>query len=329
MSAGNNNRLLSVIVPVYNAEKYLDRCVESILSQTYKSIELILIDDGSQDNSPSLCDFWVKKDKRVSAYHIQNGGPSRARNFGMRVANGRFIAFADADDFLNQEMYEKLISNMLDKNSDMAVCKWAIHDLDTGKIEIAEIGSPDVIEAARLKDVIVSDEIAGGGGYPWNRVIDLKAVSDHLEQPIEFREDLKVYEDKIWLLELLDHMKDVVLVDYIGYHYEVHKTSLSHRSYSGRVKDLLSAWDKTEECFKGNLPEKANEFRAFWIFTYFWKIKKEKNYLLLKKLWPEQRKIAKRVLKLTDIRKIVQFIILDLISIFYVGKENSLCSRKL
>lgn len=320
MSVRENNRLLSIIVPVYNAEKYLDHCVGSILEQTYRDLELILVDDGSEDDSARLCDAWAKKDKRVVVCHIPNGGPSHARNYGLHVANGRFIAFVDADDFLNSKMYEKLIASMLDKKCDMAICRWVLHDLDTGTTELAEIGAPALLEAAKLKEIIVSDEIAGGGGYPWNRVIDWNAVSARMEHKIEFREDLRVYEDKIWILEVLDQMNQVALVDYVGYHYEVHKTSLSHRSYAGRVRDMLVAWKIMEECFGGKLPEKASMFRAFWTFTYFWKIKKEKKYFLIKELWSEQRNIAKKVLKWNDVRKIVQFVILDLISIFYIGK---------
>lgn len=324
MCVDDNNQLLSVIVPVYNAEKYLGRCVESILKQTYRNIELILIDDGSNDNSPILCDNWAKKDERVSAFHIQNGGPSSARNFGLKLSKGRFVAFVDADDFLNEDMYETLINSLITTDSEMAICKWAVHDLDTGRTEIPNIGKIGSITTSKLKELIVADDVDGGGGYPWNRVIDLRRILNRKGEEIAFREDISVYEDKIWVLEVLDYTRKAIVLDFVGYNYEVHSSSLSQRSYAGKLRDFLSAWEIIEEeCFYGSLPISAKKFRAFWIFTYFWKIKKESQYELIKELWPEQRRKAKQILKLTDMRKIAQFIVLDLISFFYKRKLES------
>lgn len=93
---------ISVIVPVYKAEQYLDRCVKSILEQTYQNFELILVDDGSPDNSPSLCDEWAKNDNHIYVIHKENGGASSARNAGLKIAKGRWIAFADSDDWLDR-----------------------------------------------------------------------------------------------------------------------------------------------------------------------------------------------------------------------------------
>lgn len=105
---------ISVIVPVYNAEKYLDRCVESIVAQTYKNLEIILVDDGSTDNSPAICDAWAKKDSRIRVIHKKNGGVSSARNAGLDACTGDYIGFADADDWMEPDMYEVLIGNAKD-----------------------------------------------------------------------------------------------------------------------------------------------------------------------------------------------------------------------
>ena len=116
------NELISVVVPVYNVEKYLDKCVESILGQTYKKIEIILVDDGSTDNSGIKCDEWSKKDDRISVIHKKNGGLSDARNVGMNVANGEYIAFIDSDDFLDLEYLEKLYNFVVEEKADIGVC---------------------------------------------------------------------------------------------------------------------------------------------------------------------------------------------------------------
>lgn len=110
--------MLSIIVPIYNSAKYLEQCIESILDQTLKDIELILVDDGSTDNSASICEKYVKKDSRVSSYHIKHGGPFLARRYGILIAKGDYITFVDSDDFIEKESYNRAIDDMT-KNVDV------------------------------------------------------------------------------------------------------------------------------------------------------------------------------------------------------------------
>lgn len=112
---------ISVIVPVYESEKYLDRCVQSILNQTYQDFELILVDDGSPDNSPLLCDKWAENDSRVYVIHKENGGASSARNAGLKIAKGRWIAFADSDDWLDRTALKTLYDLANQYNVPMAI----------------------------------------------------------------------------------------------------------------------------------------------------------------------------------------------------------------
>ena len=100
------NDLISVIVPVYNVEKYLNKCIESIVNQTYTNLEIILVDDGSPDNCPNICDEWAKKDSRIKVIHQRNSGGGAARNIGLDNANGSMISFIDSDDFISTDMYE-------------------------------------------------------------------------------------------------------------------------------------------------------------------------------------------------------------------------------
>lgn len=102
-------KLLSVIIPIYNVEPYLDRCMESIVNQTYKNLEIIMVDDGSPDNCPELCDQWQRKDVRIKVIHKKNGGLSDARNAGLDIASGEYIAFVDSDDFVDLDMYRSMI----------------------------------------------------------------------------------------------------------------------------------------------------------------------------------------------------------------------------
>ena len=119
----SNNPLITVIVPVYNVEKYLTRCVDSIINQTYKNLEIILVDDGSTDSSPAICDNYAKKDSRINVIHKQNNGASSARNAALDIASGDYIGFVDSDDYINRDMYASLFDSIVDSGSDMAICE--------------------------------------------------------------------------------------------------------------------------------------------------------------------------------------------------------------
>ena len=114
--------LISVIVPVYNVERYIEKCITSIISQTYTNLEIIVVDDGSTDKSGLLCDEWQAKDSRIKTIHKVNGGLSSARNTGMNIAQGKYIAFIDSDDYIDNTMVEQLWINIKDSNAQIAIC---------------------------------------------------------------------------------------------------------------------------------------------------------------------------------------------------------------
>ena len=114
--------LISVIVPVYRTEAYLDRCIESIVDQTYTNLEIILVDDGSPDRCPQMCDEWARRDTRIRVIHKKNGGLSDARNAGMAAATGEYIGFVDSDDWIKPDMFRLLYEKMEQMQSDIAAC---------------------------------------------------------------------------------------------------------------------------------------------------------------------------------------------------------------
>ena len=128
---------ISVIVPVYNAEEYIEKCVSSIMNQTYKNLEIILINDGSTDNSGKMCDRYVKKDKRVVVLHKDNGGISSVRNTGIELATGDYIAFVDADDWISEDAFEYLIKNAKKYKADITCCR-SYHVVKERKIFISD-----------------------------------------------------------------------------------------------------------------------------------------------------------------------------------------------
>lgn len=124
---------VSIIVPIYNVEKYLDRCMESLLNQTLKDIEIIMVDDGSPDNCPKMCDEYAKKDSRVKVIHKRNAGLGEARNSGLKIISGKFVAFVDSDDFVELDMYEKLYTAAENMKSDTVYCGFSKY-LSNGKL---------------------------------------------------------------------------------------------------------------------------------------------------------------------------------------------------
>ena len=124
---------VSIVVPIYNVEKYLKQCIESIINQTLQDIEIILVDDGSPDNCPQICDEYAKKDSRIKVVHKKNGGLSSARNAGIEVATGDFIGFVDSDDYIELDMYEKMYNIAKENHVDFVVSDY-YKVSDKGKI---------------------------------------------------------------------------------------------------------------------------------------------------------------------------------------------------
>lgn len=116
--------LISVIIPVYNVEQYLRRCLDSVVAQTYQNLEIICVDDGSVDHSGKICDQYAARDARIKVIHQENQGLSAARNRGLDAAEGEYIAFVDSDDYILEDMYKKMLDKLLDYNVDLCVCQW-------------------------------------------------------------------------------------------------------------------------------------------------------------------------------------------------------------
>ena len=126
---------ISIIVPVYNVEQYINRCIDSLLGQTLKDIEIILVDDGSPDQCPQICDEYARKDSRIKVIHKKNNGLGYARNSGLELATGEYIAFVDSDDYVNINMYEKLYNETINNNFDIVYCGFIVENKDKSTYE--------------------------------------------------------------------------------------------------------------------------------------------------------------------------------------------------
>ena len=138
-----NDDLISVIIPVYNIEKLLSKCIESVISQTYSNIEIILIDDGSTDSSGNICDEYLSKDSRIKVFHKKNGVLSSARNYGIKESTGNYLFFLDSDDFVDSNIIKKLYKNLIDTNSNISISN-RINYYDNGKKYVRFYNGNDV-----------------------------------------------------------------------------------------------------------------------------------------------------------------------------------------
>ena len=244
---------VSIIVPVYNAEKYLEECAASILNQTIKDIELILVDDGSTDSSPALCDSIAARDSRVKVIHKANGRASSARNAGIRAAGGEFVAFVDADDWISPEMYE----TMLAQGADVCLCDFVRFQGDREFPNTHNTVKPGFYDRAQMIRDIFPHLVMDGIEYPitisnWAMLIRRSILADNR---LFYREDIHISEDAPFGSEVL-YCADsfAYLKDHYFYYYRVTEGSAS-RSYKDWWWDSSLKINEEIENFFGNCPD--------------------------------------------------------------------------
>ena len=224
---------ISVIVPIYNVEKYLRKCLNSIISQTYKNIEIILVDDGSTDSSGKIIDEFKINDNRILVIHKQNGGLSDARNEGIKKASGKYIAFIDSDDFINEMMLEMLIKNIEKYNADISICSYEnIFDNDVcKKTNNNNLTCYNAQEA--LEDLLNNDKKITN--HAWNKLYK-KELFDEITYPKG-----RNFEDIATTYKLLEISKIIVYSDFVGYYYRQHQRSITGNINLKTMKDSVYA----------------------------------------------------------------------------------------
>jgi glycosyltransferase involved in cell wall biosynthesis len=186
--------LVSIIVPVYNSESYLVRCIESILNQSYTNIEVILVNDGSKDKSGDVCNYYESLDHRAVALHIENSGVSNARNVGLNKAVGQYIGFCDADDFFEPTMIEELLEQLIHTKSDIAICGYT-NVYESGKKLESLLGKDNTFNSEKLISFMISDDNIGG--FVWN-----KLFSSIMVKNVSFNEKLEICEDVNFIFDV-------------------------------------------------------------------------------------------------------------------------------
>ncbi|MEG0230122.1 MAG: glycosyltransferase family 2 protein [Oscillospiraceae bacterium] len=275
--------LISVIVPVYNVEKYIHKCVSSIINQTYKNLEIILVDDGSPDNCGEICDEYAKKDCRIKVIHKKNGGLSDARNAGIDSSNGDYIAFVDSDDYISQDMYQQLIPLLLQNNADVVM--FSVFDCYNDKVSRAYKKEDKVFicDGKECFKIILQGEL---GAFAWNRIYKKDLFND-----IKFKVG-KITEDAFFNAEVVQKI-NVAVINTKAYYYYVHReNSITTSNYSKKDLDTIEAYEFTFNIVKEKYPNLMKEayFRYYWSnFIVLDKMLRNKNF----KEIDEYRKIVK------------------------------------
>lgn len=227
--------LISIIVPIFNTEKYLERCLNSIINQTYKNIEVILIDDGSLDNSLKICYKYANIDRRVKVIHQQNSGPSKARNKGLKEVKGEYFICIDSDDWLEKEMIEILYNNLKKNNVDISICNYYIN-FETGLQEIKNsINEKNIIltNHKEMYEYLFSDNMFGG--YLWNKLIKTSIIKN--KDIVLFNEKIMIEEDVLFLIEVIKRCSKICYYPKkFLYHYFQRNNSIVRFKY--QLKDL-------------------------------------------------------------------------------------------
>ena len=230
---------VSVIVPVYNVEEYLDKCLSSLVNQTLKDIEIIVVNDGSKDNSQKIIDKYAKKYKCIKAYKKENGGVSSARNFGIKKATGEYIGFVDSDDWVEPDMYEKMYNKAVSKDFDIVLCDAKeIYNNHTKSIKITL--KNDINSKNELKPLLTKI-------YPvlWNKIYKNKIMN-----LIQFKKKVW-YEDVEYLYRLFPYINNVGMVDEEFYNYLQREGSIV-KTIDKRLYDYIDNWNTIIEFYKKN-----------------------------------------------------------------------------
>ena len=277
----SNKSLVSIIVPVYKAEKYIRQCVNSLLAQTYTNIEVILVDDGSPDNCGAICDEYAAKDSRVKVIHQQNGGVSVARQTGIDHATGEYSIHADPDDWVELNMIEELVAKAVADNADMVICDF-YRESKSDRIHVCQNPGDDLSSSAVLRKIL-SQQLHGSC---WNKLVNRSRIEGIGYTP----EDLCILEDELYNIRILARKIKVSYLPKALYHYRIdNENSLCNTISDKSFKLKVKAVSEIESFCLANVAGIA--------FLDFIPIKRNvlfdalrtKRYEALRELYPEQK----------------------------------------
>jgi len=241
---------VTVIVPVYNVEKYLPKCIESILTQSYNEIELILINDGSNDRSGNICDVYAAQDTRIKVIHQENRGLSGARNAGLDIAQGDYIGFVDSDDYVDPNMYTLMVQAIENSNADLVACTAVIVSESGRFIRNLTKKCKSISRLSRKEALLV---------FPSTNVISNSACdklfSASIIKNIKFDPKIRVSEDNPFVCEVLVNINSIILIPNQLYFYVMRKESITNSDFNSKNLDVIEAEKKCIKLYEKNQPD--------------------------------------------------------------------------
>lgn len=240
------NNKISIVVPIYKVEAYLDRCIKSIVSQSYQNLEIILVDDGSPDQCPQMCDMWAQKDERIKVVHKQNGGLSDARNAGIHVATGSVVGFVDSDDWLEKDFCKTLLTVMNANKCDIVSCKFKKRYFQDEIFKIKETGLITILDREQSMRALIEDNQVQQ--VVWNKLYRKKLI-----EGITFAVG-KCHEDEFWSYQVIGASERLGIVDYTGYNYYQRNDSIMGSDFSIKRLDAIEAKVWRQKYLERNFP---------------------------------------------------------------------------
>ena len=246
MKKKNEQPLISVIVPVYNGQDYLENCIESIQNQTYENVEIIIVNDGSTDATGQICVRLKERYQDIHVITMEDEGVSAARNAGLDAAKGAFVTFVDADDRIRPKMLEVLYQGIMDTGSDVCGCRFLMWKNEEEWEELQQkryrVEKPVTYQPTEY----LEKEVLNGNSRCWSKLYRRGAIGKQ-----RFRRGLTIGEDMLFVVELLPYIRSISEIDYPGYGYYVNPKGAMNRTFTPRYMDQITCW----ELARGNMPD--------------------------------------------------------------------------
>ena len=265
--------VISIIMPMFNVEKYVSAAIESVINQTFDNWELLIIDDGSTDNSYLIAKKYTHNDSRIKLFTKKNGGLSDARNFGLERVNGEFVHFFDSDDIIQLDFYEKLLSAINDGNYDFVICGYYKDVENLGNTIKSYPFSYRTIDSANINENQFFEFYSYLFNYAWNKVFRTSFLK---QNGLLFKVGLSIIEDKEFMSKVIKFKPSFLIIDYIGYRYQIrNRFTLNNTLTPDFVKTHLSGIDIQNEIFNyfssntvllNQQRGKLSIYTAMWIF---------------------------------------------------------------
>ena len=286
---------ISVIVPVYNVEKYLGRCLESLTNQTLKDIEIIIVNDGSVDGSQAIIDNYKNKfPDIIKSFYVKNGGASKARNFALNHVTGEYIGFVDSDDYVSEEMYEKMYERAKENEADIVCCNY-YRVLNEKKFTQKQFGNSKIIKDELFdKNIYESNLLFDEVPYLWNKIFKTEIIK---ENDFKFCDDLRIYEDLLFTYQAFSKANKISRVDKPYYYYTISRLESLTNILSEKRFDIFKVSERLVNYYKKI--EKYEEVKEALLYVILKHI-----YVVLEKRTLKQEK----KLKLKYINKVFDFL---------------------